>query len=152
MVSSCGQHNTTIFFEEVVYCELKISGIVTVTLTEAIASKLQLATCANPQDQVSDLVQVFDSTKPAVEESTTVDVLWEKYSVDPIFQRLQMELGFQTPETFNAQVNNISFTQYFYHDCSASNLALIFQLTVTLLPHLRVDTFFLTQALVKEQS
>jgi poly-D-alanine transfer protein DltD len=29
---------------------------------------------------------------------------------------------------------------------------LIFQLTVTLLPHLRVDTFFLTQALVKEQS
>ena len=25
MVSSCGQHNTTIYFEEVFYCELKIS-------------------------------------------------------------------------------------------------------------------------------
>ena len=40
-VSSCGQHNTTIFFKEVSFCELK--------------------------DQVSDVVQVLE---PAVEEST----------------------------------------------------------------------------------
>jgi hypothetical protein len=42
--------------------------------------------------------------------------------------------------------------EYIMFDCLASNLALIFQLTVTLLPHLQVGIFFLTQALVKEQS
>jgi hypothetical protein len=33
-----------------------------------------LATCANPQDQVSDFVQVLDFIKPAVEESTVTFV------------------------------------------------------------------------------